>query len=114
MRTISLLLLFVIIAYSCSKKTAPVKSEPPIVATPPPADTLKMTPEATPAPDAMVTTGKGLFDAKCGKCHVYKQPELFTAERWTRIMERMAPKAKLTEDEKTSVVAYVHYYAKKS
>lgn len=111
MRTIiSLMLVFAVIAYSCSKKTVPGKSDTGIVT--PPADTLAVAP-TPPAPPPAVTAGKELFLAKCGKCHALKQPETFTSDRWTAIMERMAPKARLNEDEKKNVVAYVHFYAKK-
>lgn len=113
MRTLLFLFAFVVLAYSCSKRTAPAKSEPSVVVTPPPPppppDTLAVA--ATPPP--AVGAGKELFLAKCGRCHALKQPENYTAERWTGIMEKMAPKARLTDDEKKNVVAYVHYYAKK-
>jgi cytochrome c2 len=61
----------------------------------------------------MVTAGKTLFDTKCGRCHALKEPATFTPDKWVPIIDRMAVKAKLVEDEKKQVLAYVQYYAKK-
>ncbi|AQX86852.1 hypothetical protein OZ664_13450 [Elizabethkingia sp. HX WHF] len=56
---------------------------------------------------------KNLFETRCGKCHDLPKPEDHTAEKWKPIMDQMAPKAKLTDEEKNWVLAYVSTNAKK-
>lgn len=58
--------------------------------------------------------GKSVFKEKCAKCHGYRLPETRTAEKWPKTMDRMAPKAKLTDDQKAAVLAFVTKYAKTS
>ena len=58
--------------------------------------------------------GKSIFRAKCGKCHGYMLPEKHTAEKWPGIMSRMARKAKLTDEQKEAVLAFVTKHAKAS
>ncbi len=58
--------------------------------------------------------GKALFKQKCAKCHNYRLPETKTVEKWPGIMDRMARKAKLTDDQKSAVVAFVTKHAKAS
>ncbi|WP_341834409.1 hypothetical protein WJU16_15575 [Chitinophaga pollutisoli] len=58
--------------------------------------------------------GKAIFREKCAKCHHYKLPETKTAEKWPGIMDRMARKAKLNDDQKAAVVAFVTKHAKAS
>jgi cytochrome c5 len=110
MRKFTIVAILAVLAFSCSKKTTPTKSE---IATPaPPIPTEQPTP-ADNIPPAMVTSGKTLFNDKCGKCHAYKKPELYVADKWVGIMNKMAPKARLTDDQKKDVLAYVQYHAKK-
>lgn len=58
--------------------------------------------------------GKSVFREKCAKCHGYRIPETHTAEQWPKIIDRMAKKAKLTEDQKSDVLAFVTKHAKAS
>ena len=60
-----------------------------------------------------LATAAQLYNARCGKCHDLPATTDFTAEEWKPIMDRMAPKAKLTDDEKNWVLAYVSSNAKK-
>ena len=62
--------------------------------------------------DPMVN-GKSLYMTKCSKCHELPKVEDFTAQKWTGIVDWMAPKAKLTKEEKAMVLEYVHAMAKK-
>lgn len=110
MRKLSFLLLVAFFSFACSKKTAPAKSEPAPAPVPTPAE-QPVQPVASIPP--AVTAGKSLFDGKCGKCHDFKQPELYTAPAWAPIMDRMAIKARLSDDEKKQVLAYVQYHARK-
>jgi mono/diheme cytochrome c family protein len=59
-----------------------------------------------------VVAGKETFKAKCGRCHDLKPAETYTATKWVKIIDWMAPKAKLDASEKENVLAYVSFYAK--
>ncbi|WP_164111330.1 MULTISPECIES: hypothetical protein [Sphingobacterium] len=54
-----------------------------------------------------ITQGQTLFANSCGNCHKLKQPETRTAEQWNKIVKRMIPKAKLSDEEGKLVRAYV-------
>ncbi|RPE14008.1 hypothetical protein EGT74_11000 [Chitinophaga lutea] len=58
--------------------------------------------------------GKTVFRDKCAKCHGYRLPETRLAEKWPKTIDKMAPKAKLTDDQKAAVLAFVTKYAKAS
>lgn len=51
--------------------------------------------------------GKILYEGKCGRCHSLYEPSKYTAAEWKPIVERMAPKAKITEEQKGLVYAYL-------
>lgn len=56
-----------------------------------------------------VLEGKKLYENSCGNCH-----KLFPAEKhdktgWIKTLDRMAPKAKITEQEKNLVYNYLTY-----
>ncbi|SKC10310.1 hypothetical protein SAMN05660841_04252 [Sphingobacterium nematocida] len=59
-----------------------------------------------------IAQGETLFANSCGNCHKLKQPETRTAEQWNKIVKRMIPKAKLSDDEGKLVRAYVIANAK--
>ncbi len=59
-----------------------------------------------------VAAGKETFKAKCGSCHELKPAETYTSAKWVKIIDWMAPKAKLNASEKENVLAYVSFYAK--
>lgn len=63
---------------------------------------------------AKIEAGHQVYNAKCGRCHGLKDPANYTAERWVPIMQSMAPKARLSEEETAQVTAYVQANAKKS
>lgn len=83
--------LIAIILYSCGGS----KSTPPMV------DVKKV--EMTPA----LVEGKNLYESNCAKCHKLFEPEKFTAEKWTRILEWMQPKAKITDEQRTIIFNYL-------
>lgn len=58
--------------------------------------------------------GKTIFREKCAKCHGYRVPETKTADKWPKTIDKMAPKAKLTADQKAAVLAFVTKHAKVS
>ncbi len=51
--------------------------------------------------------GKAVYEVKCSTCHKLKNPARGTMEKWYGWIERMAPKAKLTDVEKTQVTNYI-------
>ena len=83
---------------SCSHKTA----------------TTKTTPEPTPDPVLMATIneGKTIYESNCNKCHELFNPSKFNEQEWTKYLNWMAPKAKLTDAQKQTVFAYLSYNAK--
>src|SRR5690349_6370013 len=57
-------------------------------------------------PDATMETlvkGHSIYYAACTKCHGAKHIERESEQVWVKIMDRMAPKAKLTPEEKDAV-----------
>ncbi len=59
-----------------------------------------------------LATAASLYEARCGKCHGLPEIKDHSAEEWKPIMDAMAPKAKLTPEEKNWVLAYVSLNAK--
>ncbi|MBB4807966.1 cytochrome c5 [Chryseobacterium defluvii] len=51
--------------------------------------------------------GKTIFENSCGKCHELPKPTAYTSVQWVGIMNSMAPKAKLTEEQHQWVYDYV-------
>ncbi|MCW3075248.1 MAG: hypothetical protein JWP69_2317 [Flaviaesturariibacter sp.] len=64
---------------------------------------------------ALVTAGHAVYTDKtmCARCHKPKDVTAYTQERWTGILKKMVPMAKLNETEATQVTAYVMENAKK-
>jgi len=84
--------LLAIFLYSCggSKSTAAA------------VETVKKV-ELTPA----LAEGKGLYENNCAKCHKLYDPADYTAEKWTGILKWMQPKAKITDEQRTSIYNYL-------
>ena len=51
--------------------------------------------------------GRKLYVANCSSCHALYLPEKFTKAEWTKNVDEMAPKAKITDKEKQLILAYV-------
>ncbi|MBC7864091.1 MAG: hypothetical protein IAF38_14035 [Bacteroidia bacterium] len=51
--------------------------------------------------------GKKIFTVDCVKCHGAKKIASRDETNWIKIIDWMAPKAKLTTDQKTKVLQYV-------
>lgn len=54
-----------------------------------------------------IAQGKILYEGKCGRCHSLYEASKFTAAEWRPIVDRMAPKAKITDEQKELVYAYL-------
>jgi mono/diheme cytochrome c family protein len=61
----------------------------------------------------MEQKGQSTYNAKCGRCHGLKVTTDYTVDRWLTVMQVMAIKANLNDEEKQNVVAYVKANAKK-
>lgn len=51
--------------------------------------------------------GKTIFENSCGKCHELPNPTAYNSVQWVGIMNSMAPKAKLTDEQHQWVYDYV-------
>lgn len=91
-----------LIIFACSKKTV---------------GTIAATEETTKTESKTVSheaflAGKTIYDARCGKCHKLHDPERGTMEQWDKWLDKMAPKAKLTDEEKLQVRNFISVNAK--
>lgn len=57
--------------------------------------------------------GKTIFDNSCKRCHDLPNPADYSAQDWVGIMNAMAPKAKLNDEQHQLVYDYVAAGAKK-
>lgn len=51
--------------------------------------------------------GKTIFENSCNKCHALPSPEKHDAQSWIKTLSRMAPRAKLTDDQHQMVYDYL-------
>lgn len=51
--------------------------------------------------------GKTVFENSCAKCHALPNPTEHSAQDWVGIMNWMAPKAKLTDEQHALVYDYI-------
>jgi cytochrome c5 len=51
--------------------------------------------------------GRASYIDKCSSCHSLYLPEKFTKEEWAKRVDKMAPKAKITDHEKQLILEYV-------
>lgn len=74
------------------------------------------TPKSTPAAEApksatstseQLAQGKTIFENSCKRCHALPDPTAYTSVQWVGIMNSMAPKAKLTDEQHQWVYDYV-------
>ena len=88
--------------FACSHKTASTTS-----------GTALKTSSATVTQEQFME-GKMVFEANCAKCHKLRNPASHTKEQWVKWLDKMAPKAKLTDEQKAQVYNYVSVNAKGS
>ncbi|MEQ1554161.1 MAG: cytochrome c [Ferruginibacter sp.] len=127
MKNFTVIIVLMFALFSCAKKiTTSAKStttinntETKVTATttatiPEPEKKLPILDQVTVTkPTELVLAGENIYVARCGKCHSLHNRDEFIASKWVKIVEWMAPKAKLDASEKESVLAYLSYYAKK-
>ncbi|MDH6251417.1 cytochrome c2 [Chryseobacterium sp. H1D6B] len=51
--------------------------------------------------------GKTIFENSCGRCHDLPEPTKHTSVQWVGIMNAMAPKAKLNDEQHQMVYDYI-------
>lgn len=68
---------------------------------------------AKPAVDNSIAEGKDLYENRCGKCHKLFAASDYTAKEWPGILNKMQNKAKITDDQKAQIFAYLSSEAKK-
>jgi len=100
-KTITIVLISLVV-FACSHKTTSTVAK---------TDVTVKTESAT-VTNTQYLEGKTIYDAKCGKCHKLYKPERGNITQWTKWINRMAPKAKLTIEEKQMVANYVSVNAK--
>lgn len=96
------------IAYGCTAKKAVVPTLPDVkdasvvTVTGPvePLEKLAITPE-------VLAEGKSLYGMNCAKCHKLFEPNTFNAEEWTPIVMRMQKKAKISDEQREKIYAYL-------
>jgi cytochrome c5 len=59
---------------------------------------------------ADLNEGKNIFDTKCTRCHGAKNIVTRSEESWNKAIDKMAPKAKLTAEEKDKLTRYILSY----
>lgn len=87
-----------VILFSCSKK----------VVAPQVSDEAKMAEETKEMPVA-IAEGKVMYENNCAKCHKLFPVEKHNKDGWAKTVDRMAPKAHLTDEQKTLVYNYLTY-----
>ncbi len=56
---------------------------------------------------ATLAEGKSMYEANCAKCHDLYNPKSFSAEEWTPIVMRMQKKAKISDEQREKIYAYL-------
>ncbi|ASW75524.1 cytochrome C [Chryseobacterium piperi] len=54
-----------------------------------------------------IAQGKTIFENSCGRCHKLPDPTSHNSVQWVGIMNAMAPKAKLTDEQHQWVYDYI-------
>lgn len=85
---------------SCGKKTVAA------VTTPASAKVEEVKPVAE-VTEASIAEGKSIYEASCARCHKLFSPAKHTKEDWVGVLDRMAPKAKINEEQKHLVYIYL-------
>ena len=94
----SFAIVLVIVVVACSPKVKTTTTTP--------------APVTDPIMLAKITEGKSLYETKCNKCHELHNPGKYNEQQWTKYLDWMAPKAKISDDQKASIFAYLSNNAK--
>lgn len=72
-----------------------------------PKSSTAATPVASTSTAEQIAQGKTIFENSCGRCHKLPNPASHTSVQWVGIMNSMAPKAKLTDEQHQWVYDYI-------
>ena len=89
------------IAVSCAHKATPVSTK---------ANEPNVQPSNAAVIDnvkEMMVKGEEIYRTKCTRCHGVPETSAYSSNRWDRIINEMAPKARLDVTEKNAVLMYV-------
>lgn len=64
-------------------------------------------PKSSTSTTEQIAQGKVIYETACKRCHDLPEPTAFTSVQWVGIMNSMAPKAKLTDEQHQWVYDYV-------
>ncbi|MFY1047962.1 cytochrome C [Chryseobacterium sp. GP-SGM7] len=78
-----------------------------LVSCTPKATTVAEAPKSATSTAEQIAQGKTIYESSCNRCHKLYEPTQFTSVQWVGIMNAMAPKAKLTEEQHQWVYDYV-------
>ena len=93
-------IILITILHSCTPKITPA-------VVPSTAQTPPITVDTNTNSVERLALGKTIFENSCGKCHDLHNPTDYNAQDWVGIMNWMAPKANLNEEQKDMVYDYV-------
>lgn len=93
MKIIAFLFALITVAISCSPKTTPVVEE---------VKTMEF-------PNTTVSEGYALYSSACTKCHKAKVVTNFSRDQWNKILPKMAGKAKISDQQKETIDAYINW-----
>lgn len=79
-----------------------VKGDAPVVAVP-----LELPEEKLEVTAEVLAEGKSLYGMNCAKCHKLYDSKDFTSEEWTPIVMRMQKKARLSDEQREKIYAYL-------
>lgn len=88
MKRLSAAAIIIILTASCTPKPNTVKE--PVKST-----------------ESSLAQGKTIFENACKRCHELPEPTAYTSVEWVGIMNSMAPKAKLNDEQHQWVYDYV-------
>ena len=100
MRTKFIIGLFALtLAYACTAKKA--------VAPTPEVKDISTVSEKMVVTAEVLAEGKSLYGMNCAKCHELYDTKSFTAEEWTLIVLRMQKKARISDEQREKIYAYL-------
>ena len=93
-----------LIAFACSHKTTP--------ATTAVKEEVKNREESATVSHEQFLEGKALSLTYCTKCHAEKNPNRGNMAQWDKWLDKMAPKAKISGEQKMKIRDYISVNAK--
>ena len=70
---------------------------------------LYMPSSADPTIQNQLVEGRKSYIQRCNHCHNLYRPDQFTAEQWKKNLDKMQPRAKITDDQKQIIFNYLIY-----